>query len=89
MRSRASGGTCGASVAAARPSTRSSLRRRATWMTRASSTWRSSMGGLRERAHDGGGVLGVDEQAHPGEHVAHLGALEKRAGLLGTAPAQG
>ena len=45
MRSRASGGTCGDSVAAARPTTRSSLRRRATWITRARSTWRSSIGG--------------------------------------------
>lgn len=35
-----------------------------------------------EGAHDGDGVLGVDEQAHPGEHVAYLGSLEKRAGLL-------
>ena len=26
----------------------------------------------RERAHDGGRVLRVDEQAHPREHVAHL-----------------
>ena len=32
-----------------------------------------------QRAHDGGGVLRVDEQAHPGEHVADLGALQKRA----------
>ena len=31
-----------------------------------------------ERAHDRGGVLRIDEQAHPGEHVAHLGALEER-----------
>ena len=77
MRSRASGGTCGDSVAAASPRTRSSLRRRATWMTRASSTWRSSIGGLRQRAHDRGGVLRIDEQAHPREHVAHLRALEE------------
>ena len=45
MRSRASGGTCGDSVAAVSAETRSSLRRRATWITRASSTWRSSIGG--------------------------------------------
>ena len=45
MRSRASGGTCGDSSAAASPSTRSSLRRRASWMTRASSVWRMTMGG--------------------------------------------
>lgn len=32
----------------------------------------------RERAHDGGGIAGIDEQPQPGEHVAHLGALEKR-----------
>lgn len=35
-----------------------------------------------EGADDGGGVLGVDEQAHPGKDVAHLGALEKRTGLI-------
>src|SRR6185312_14787591 len=40
---------CGDSVAAARPPTRSSLRLRATWITRARSTWRSPTGGL-ERA---------------------------------------
>ncbi len=33
----------------------------------------------RQRAHGRGGVLRVDQQAHPGEHVAHLCALEKRA----------
>jgi len=27
-----------------------------------------------KRAHHGGGVVRIDEQAHPGEHVAHLGA---------------
>jgi len=31
----------------------------------------------RQRAHDGSGVLWVDEQSQPGEHVAHLGALQK------------
>ncbi len=31
----------------------------------------------RERAHDRAGVAGVDEQAQPGEQVAHLGALEE------------
>ena len=41
----------------------------------------------RERAHDSGGVLRVDEQAHPGEHVAHLGPLEEAAVLL-AAPAR-
>jgi hypothetical protein len=28
-------------------------------------------------AHDRGGVLRVDEQAHPGEHVANLGAAQE------------
>ena len=45
IRSRASGGTCGDSLAAVRPATRSSLRRRATWITRARCAWRSSIGG--------------------------------------------
>ena len=45
MRSRASGGTCGDSVAAASAATMSSLRRRAIWVQRAMSTDRSSIGG--------------------------------------------
>ena len=45
MRSRASGGTCGDSVAAASAATMSSLRRRAIWVQRAMSTERSSIGG--------------------------------------------
>src|SRR5579872_1296106 len=49
MRSRASGGTCGDSVAAASAATMSSLRRRAIWVQRAMSTERSSIGG-RPRA---------------------------------------
>jgi len=44
MRSRASGGTCGDSVAAASAATMSSLRRRAIWVQRAMSTERSSIG---------------------------------------------
>ena len=32
----------------------------------------------RERAHDRGGVVRVGEQAHPGQHVAHLGPLAER-----------
>ena len=40
--------------------------------------------GPGERAHDGGGVLRIDQQPQPGEHVAHLGALEKRPRLLAT-----
>ena len=34
----------------------------------------------RERAHDGAGVAGIDEQPQPREQVAHLGALEERRG---------
>ena len=34
--------------------------------------------GSRERAHGGRGVAGVGEQPQPGEHVAHLGAVEER-----------
>ena len=45
MRSRASGGTCGASIAAASAETMSSLRRRAICVHRAMSTERSSIGG--------------------------------------------
>ncbi len=45
MRSRASGGTCGASIAAASAETMSSLRRRAICVQRAMSTERSSIGG--------------------------------------------
>ena len=45
MRSRASGGTCGDSIAAASAATMSSLRRRAIWVQRAMSTERSSIGG--------------------------------------------
>ena len=33
-----------------------------------------------ERAHDGAGVAGVDEQPQPRQQVAHLGALEERRG---------
>ena len=36
----------------------------------------------RERAHDGGGVLRVDEQPHPGEHVANLRPLRNTRLLL-------
>ena len=32
----------------------------------------------RERAHDRGGVVRFDQQARPGEHVAHLRALQER-----------
>ena len=49
MRSRASGGICGDSVAATSAETMSSLRRRAIWMQRARSIERSSTGG-RARA---------------------------------------
>ena len=45
MRSRASGGSCGDSVAATSALTMSSLRRLAIWMQRARSTERSSIGG--------------------------------------------
>src|ERR1700690_2625324 len=45
MRSLASGGTCGDSVAAARAATMSSLRRRAMLVQRTMSTERSSIGG--------------------------------------------
>ena len=45
IRSRASGGTCGDSIAAVSAAIMSSLRRRAIWITRARSTWRSSIGG--------------------------------------------
>ena len=45
MRSRASGGICGDSSAAASAATMSSLRRRAIWVTRARSIARSSTGG--------------------------------------------
>ena len=39
----------------------------------------------RERAHDGRGVLRIDQQPHPGEHVAHLGPLQERPPVvLGT-----
>ena len=36
-----------------------------------------------ERAHDRGGVLWIDQQPHPGEHVAHLRPPEEAAVLLG------
>ena len=77
MRSRASGGICGDSVAAASAETMSSLRRRAIWITRARSIERSSIGGRASARTDRAGVAGVDQQPQPGEHVAHLGALEE------------
>ena len=45
----------------------------------------------RERAHDRGGVVGVGEQAHPGEHIAHLRALAEggRAAFLAQCVARG
>ncbi len=82
MRSRASGGTWGDSIAAVSPRTRSSLRRRASAITRARSTWRSSIGGACERAHDRGRIGGIDQQTHPGERVADLSTLEKAPRLL-------
>ena len=45
IRARASGGTCGDSIAALSAAIMSSLRRLAIWITRARSTWRSSIGG--------------------------------------------
>ena len=88
-------------MAAASPSTRSSLLACLPPSAGAPSTWGAPGEGAppgdldhareldltqldrraRERAHNRGGVLRVDEQAHPGEHVAHLGALEERAPL--------
>jgi len=37
----------------------------------------------RERAHDGRRILRVDQQAHPGEHIAHLCPPQeaRRAGI--------
>ncbi len=34
-----------------------------------------------QSAHHRGGVLRIDEEPHPSQHVAYLGAFEKRAGL--------
>ena len=44
--------------------------------------------GARERPHDGGGVLRIDEQPQPGEHVPDLGPLHQRpaAPLLAGSP---
>ena len=80
MRSRASGGICGDSSAAPSAATMSSLRRRAIWV-HAREVDRAQLDRrARERAHDGAGVAGVDEQPQPREQVAHLGALEERRG---------
>ena len=78
MRSRASGGSCGDSVAATSAPTMSSLRRRAICTLRAMSIGAQLDRRAREGAHDGAGVAGVDQQAQPGEHVLDLGALEER-----------
>ena len=42
-------------------------------------------GGPGEGAHDGRRVVRIDEQAHPGEHVAHLGPLQE-GGVVGAGP---
>ncbi len=55
------------------------VRRRATWMTRASSTWRSSIGGLDRARTTAAASCGSHQQSHPREHVAHLGALQEPA----------
>ena len=77
MRSRASGGSCGDSVAATSAPTMSSLRRRAICTLRAMSIGPQLDRRAREGAHDGARVAGIDEQAQPGEHVLDLGALEE------------
>ena len=78
MRSRASGGTCGDSVAAARPSDEVDLAPPARDLDDARELDLAQLDGRsRQRAHDRGGVLRIDEQPQPGEHVAHLGALQK------------
>ena len=79
MRSRASGGTCGDSMAAPGPP-----RGRACAGGRPGSRARGRPGaarsaGARARARRRG-VLRVDQQPHPGEHVAHLRPLEEAAG---------
>ena len=58
MRSRASGGTCGDSSAAASAPTMSSLRRRAIWVQRAMSTERSSIGGRASARTTAGASVG-------------------------------
>ena len=69
MRSRASGGSCGDSVAAASPETRSSLRQ----VHLAQLDRRAG-----KRSHDRGRVVRIHQQAQPGEQVAHLRTLEQR-----------
>jgi hypothetical protein len=78
MRSRASGGSWGDSVAATSAPTMSSLRRRAICTLRAMSIARSSTGGRARARTTAPGVAGIDEQAQPREHVLDLGALEER-----------
>ncbi len=78
MRSRASGGTCGASIAAASAETMSSLRRRAICVQRAMSTERSSIGGRASARTTAPASVGIGQQSQPGQHVADLGPLEER-----------
>ena len=77
MRSRASGGTCGDSLAAVSP-----RRGPACAGAHLDHPRQVDLAQLdrrpRERAHDRRRVLWIDEQAHPGEHVAHLGSLQER-----------
>ena len=78
IRSRASGGTCGDSIAAAERRRRGRACAGARPGSRArGATWRSSIGGRASARTTARGVLRVDEQAHPGEHVAHLGAPQE------------
>ena len=58
MRSRASGGTCGDSIAASSAATMSSLRRRAIWVQRAMSTERNSTGGRASARTTAGASVG-------------------------------
>ena len=77
MRSRASGGSCGDSVAAAQRGDHVELApardlHAAREVDRAQADGRAA-----ERAHDRAGVRRVGQQAQPGEHVADLGLREE------------
>ena len=86
IRSRASGGTCGDSLAAVEARDEVELAP-ARDLDHAREVDLAQLDRrARERAHHGGGVLRIDEQAHPCEHVAHLRAAQEATSRGAPAP---
>src|ERR1039458_4535630 len=87
MRSRASGGTCGASVATVTAETKSSLRRRASAITRAKSTWRSSIGGRASARTTAAASVGSNSRRIHAS-TSRTSARSRNTAARGSAPAE-